>query len=140
MKTYSTGSWEVRFDAAQSRLHLACSGSFRSEDFRESLLVALDCAEEHHVKQWLIDYTAIGNLDEAEENWLHNHLFPRIMMTMGTGNYVAVILSERCYQTLLSEAGLFGLQSYNSFIIINTFSSTELAVAWLNDSAIPHAS
>lgn len=140
MKVYSTKALEVVFDAAQGRLHLACSGRFNSEDFRDSLLAALQFAEEHHAKQWLMDYTAIGNLAETEQNWLHTHLFPRIMMTMGTGNYVAVVLSERCYQTLLSEAGLFGLQSYNSYIIINTFCDANLAIAWLNTSAIQNAS
>lgn len=103
-------------------------------------MAALQFAGEHHVKQWLLDYRAIGALDEVEETWLHTHLFPRIMMTMGTDNYVAIVLSERCYQTLLNEAGLFGLQSFNSFIIINTFSQTSDAVAWLNSSVISHAS
>lgn len=140
MKVYSTNSLEVMSDEAQGRLHLICSGSFSSTDFRDSLLAALQFAGEHHVKQWLLDYTAIGALDETEETWLHTHLFPRIMMTMGTDNYVAIVLSERCYQTLLGDVGLFGLQSCNSFIIINTFPHTEQALVWLNGSAMPHAS
>ena len=140
MKVYSTSMLEVVFDAAQGRLHLICISKFSSQDFRDSLLAALQFAEDHHVKQWLIDYTAIGNLEEAEQNWLHTHLFPRMMMTMGTGNYVAVILSERCYQALLREAGIFGLQSYNSYIIINTFSDADLATVWLRTAAISNAS
>lgn len=140
MKVYSKSPLVVSFNEAQGRLQLACSGSFGSQDFRESLLAALQFAEEHHVKQWLLDYTAIGSLGEAEENWLHTHLFPRLMMTMGAGNYVAIVLSERCYQALLREAGLSGLQSYNSFIIINTFSNAHLAMDWLSRSAIPQAS
>ncbi|WP_246000407.1 hypothetical protein [Pontibacter diazotrophicus] len=97
-------------------------------------------ASDYHVKQWLLDYRAIGALSEEEETWLHTHLYPRIMMTMGTDNYVAIVLSDKCYQALLSEAGLYGLQSFNSFIIMNTFSQTSDAVAWLDSSMISHAS
>lgn len=140
MKVFGTISMEVLYDEAQKRLQLECSRNFPSKDFRDSLLVALRFAEEHHVKQWLLDYTAIGTLNEKEEKWLHTHLFPRIMMTMGTGNYVAIVLSEKCYQALLREAGVLGLQSYNAYIIINTFSHPDHAVAWLNGSAIPYAS
>ena len=137
---FGTNSLKVSYNEAQKRLHLACFGDFPSKDFRNSLLAALQFAEEHHVKHWLLDYTAVGTLNEMDEDWLHTHLFPRIMMTMGTGNYVAIVLSEKCYQALLREAGVLGLQSYNAFIIINTFSHPDLAVAWLDGSAISHAS
>jgi len=140
MRVYSTGLLEVLFDTAQGRLHLQCLGKFNSVEFRDSLLAALQFAEENHIKHWLLDFSAIGNLNEAEENWLHTHLFPRIMMTMGTGNHIAIVLSDRSYQALLSEAGLFGLQSYNAFIIINMFAHAAEASAWLNSRAIPHAS
>ncbi|MFD3001016.1 hypothetical protein ACFS7Z_11625 [Pontibacter toksunensis] len=140
MEVYSTDSLVVRYDEAQGRLYLQCNGSFNSTEFRESLLTALEFAGKHQVKQWLLDYRAIGALNDEEETWLHTHLFPRIMMTMGSNNHVAVVLSERCYQALLNEAGLFGMQSYNSFIIINTFSTTSEADAWLGSSVLPHAS
>jgi hypothetical protein len=140
MRVYSTDSLEVSFKETQQRLYLQCSGNFNSDEFRASLLSALQFAEENHVKQWLLDYRAIGALDEKEETWLHTHLFPRIMMTLGTDNYVAVVLSERCYQVLLKEAGLFGLQSYNSFIIMNTFANASDAAGWLDANALPCAS
>lgn len=140
MEVYSTNSVTVKYVQAQGRLLLQCCGHFSSSEFRESLLVALQFASDNHVKQWLLDYRAIGALSEEEETWLHTHLFPRIMMTMGTDNYVAIVLSEKCYQALLSEAGLYGLQSFNSFIIMNTFSQTSDAVAWLDSSMISHAS
>lgn len=140
MEVYSTSSLTVGFDETQGRLYLQCYKYFNSREFRESLLAALQFAEEYHVKQWLLDYRAIGALDEEEETWLHTHLFPRLMMTMGTDNYVAIVLSERCYQTLLNEAGLFGLQSFNSFIIMNTFSTPADAIAWLDFSMISNAS
>jgi hypothetical protein len=140
MRVYSTGSLEVSFEEIQQRLYLQCNGNFNSEEFRSSLLSALQFAEEHHVKQWLLDYRAIGALDEKEDTWLQTHLFPRIMMTLGTDNYVAIVLSERCYQVLLKEAGLFGLQSYNSFIIMNTFANASDAAEWLNTNALPRAS
>lgn len=140
MEVYSTNSLEVVYDEAQDRLYLECKCFFSSKEFRESLFSALQFAEEHYVKQWLLDYRSIGALNEEEETWLHTHLFPRIMMTMGTDNHVAIVLSERCYQTLLNEAGLLGLQSYNSFIILNTFSNTSDAVGWLSSNVLPHAS
>ncbi|WP_162054763.1 hypothetical protein [Pontibacter pamirensis] len=140
MEVYSTSSVAVKYVQGQGRLYLQCCGNFNSREFRESLLVALQFAADYHVKQWLLDYRAIGALSEEEETWLHTHLFPRIMMTMGTDNYVAVVLAEKCYQALLSEAGLYGLQSFNSFIIMNTFSQTSDAVAWLDSSMISHAS
>lgn len=137
---HSTKSLEVVFDEAQRRLQLICDGDFSSGEFRDILLSALHFAEEHHIKQWLLDCSAIGSLNEEAETWLDNHLFPRIMMTMGTENYIAIVLSEKCYQALLKEAGVYGLQSYNSYIIINTFSRTDEAIAWLNGRAIPQAS
>ena len=140
MKVYSASLLEVEFDAAQGRMHLICKSNFRSQDFRDSLLAALQFAEKHHAKQWLIDYTAIGNLEEEEQKWLHTQLFPRMMMTMGTGNYVAVVLSNRSYEALLREAGVLGLQSYNSYIIINTFCDADQATAWLRTAAISNAS
>jgi hypothetical protein len=140
MRVYSTDSIKVIFNDVQQRLNLQCNGKFDSAAFRSSLLASLQFAEENHIKQWLLDYREIGALDEAEETWLHTHLFPRIMMTMGTDNYVAVVLSERCYQALLKEAGLLGMQSYNSFIIMNTFSDTTDAAAWLDEQPIPRAS
>lgn len=140
MEVYSTNSLDVKFDEARGRLYLQCYGNFNGREFRESLSTAFQFAAEHHVKQWLLDYRAIGALDEEEETWLQTHLFPRIMMTMGTENFVAIVLSEKCYQTLLNEAGLFGLQSFNSFIIMNTFSHPDDAVAWLNSSIVSKAS
>lgn len=140
MSVYSTDSLKVEYIAAEHRLYLSCNGNFNSTEFRDSLLTSLHFAEANGVKQWLLDYREIGALNETDETWLQSRLFPKIMMTMGTGNYVAVVLSEKCYQSLLNEAGLFGLQSYNSFIIMNTFSNPADAAAWLDIQAIPRAS
>ena len=140
MRVYSTDSLKVDYIAEEHRLYLFCNGNFDSTEFKDSLLTSLQFAEVNNVKQWLLDYSEIGALNETDETWLQSHLFPRIMMTMGTGNHVAVVLSEKCYQALLHEAGLFGLQSYNSFIIMNTFANPADAAAWLNTQSIPRAS
>ncbi|MDX5418615.1 MAG: hypothetical protein LPK14_04500 [Hymenobacteraceae bacterium] len=140
MKVHSTGSMEVEVNQAQERLYIQCLSELKSDDFRKCLLVALDYAEEHHVKQWLLDLREVGALDEEEETWLQLHLFPKIMMTLGTDNYVAIVLSEKCYQVLLNEAGKFGLQSYNSFIIINTFCEVAEALDWLDSNTVNKAS
>jgi hypothetical protein len=140
MRVYSTDSLKVEFIAEEQRLYLFCNGNFNSTEFRDSLLASLQFAESNSIKQWLLDYREIGALNETDETWIQSHLFPRIMMTMGTGNYVAIVLSEKCYQALLKEAGLFGMQSYNSFIIMNTFSNPADAAAWLETQSISRAS
>ncbi|WP_245539609.1 hypothetical protein [Pontibacter roseus] len=95
-------------------------------------MLALEYARRHRVKQWLLDVRQIGELSEEEETWVQLQLFPQIMMYLGADNYIAVVLSERCYAQRVNESGLLGLKSYNSFIIMNTFCHLEDAVAWLD--------
>ncbi|WP_276495746.1 hypothetical protein [Pontibacter litorisediminis] len=102
------------------------------------MLEALCCAEKSGIKHWLLDLREIGELDEEEEMWLQRYFFPSIMSRLGTGNYVAIVLSERCYKTLLHEAGRYGLRSYNEVIIMKNFYEVPEAVSWL-DSKSTHA-
>lgn len=104
------------------------------EEFKEGLAKAMEFAEENKVKRWLLDCRKIGTLEEREEQWLQSFLFPKMMISLGEDNYVAVVLSDKCYDVLLKEAGKFGLKSYNSFIVINTFCDMQEAIAWLNNS------
>lgn len=140
MEVYNSGSLEVGFDVDQEWLYLKCLDQPHSNEFRDSLEKALGYAEEHQVKQWLLDFREIGSLNEDEDSWLQSYLFPKIMMRLGTGNYIGIVLSEKCYNALLSEAGKFGLKSYNSFIRINTFCVVQQAAKWLKKHTIHKAS
>ncbi|MCC9136005.1 hypothetical protein ACFSKU_16160 [Pontibacter silvestris] len=129
-------SFSVSSEAHENRLYLECFAELQSEEFRKSLLEALQFAKENHIKQWVLDFKKIGKLSEEEETWLHAELFPKMMMMLGSDNFVAIVLSEQCYKHLLSEAGFYGLQSYNSFIIMNTFYEVENAISWLDSSSL----
>jgi hypothetical protein len=138
MEVYKTDSLEVNYNL-QERLFLHCHAIHNSNEFREGLLVALDFARKNQIKQWLLDFREIGELSENEETWIQVQLFPQIMMSLGTDNYMAIVVSENCYQYLLGEAGLLGLKSYNSFIIINYFSDLNEASAWLDTCPVARA-
>lgn len=130
MELYTSDTCVVGYEA--DRLELQCNRALASEEFREGMLRALRFARERSVKLWLLDLRNIGQLSEEEETWVQVQLFPQIMMHLGTGNHVAVVVDERCYQDMVSESGLLGLKSYNSFIIINTFCDKQQAIDWLN--------
>jgi hypothetical protein len=130
----------VDLDEDNARLSLKCLGDVLFEEFKDCLEKALYYADKHHIKQWLLDFTAIGNLDEEHDAWLQTYLYPKIMMQLGSSNYVAIVLSDKCYGTLYAEAGMSGLKSYNSYIIINTFCEMNLAIDWLNKHHINKAS
>ncbi|WP_242928309.1 hypothetical protein [Pontibacter vulgaris] len=129
---------EASFDETQERIFLQCRGAVNSEEFREGHLQALRFAKAHNLKQWLLDYRSIGELSEEEESWVQVQLFPQIMMSLGSDNYVAIVVAENCYQRMLNEAGSYGLQSYNSFVIFSTFCDIEEAKAWLKNHSVHH--
>lgn len=135
MKIYQTSSLEISCDHEHKRLFLRCLDELSSSEFREGLVKALDCAEKEKIKHWLLDLREIGELNEEEEVWLQRYLFPSIMAKVGTGNYVAMVLSEKCFEVLLHEAGMYGLESYNEVIIIKTFYEPEDAMKWLDASS-----
>ncbi len=138
MQVFKSDSLNISYDETQDRLFLQCHGEINSNEFREGHLQALRFAREHQVKQWLLDFREIGQLNDEEETWVQVQLFPQIMMSLGTDNYVAIVVDDSCYQKMLSEAGNYGLQSYNSFIIFNTFNDLEAAKQWLRSHAVPH--
>ncbi|MBX0332873.1 hypothetical protein K3G39_06455 [Pontibacter sp. HSC-14F20] len=130
MKLFKSDTCEVGYVADRLELHF--NRNMQTEDFRQGLLAALRFAREHQVKLWLFDLRNIGRLSEEEETWLQVQLFPQIMMHLGIGNHVALVVDERCYDDMVKESGLLGLQSYNSFIIMNTFCDLQNAIQWLN--------
>lgn len=127
---FKSDNCEVEFVA--DRLELRYDQHKQAEDFTKGPLAALAFAKEHHIKLWLFDLRQIGRFSENEETWLQSQLFPQIMMHLGTGNHVALVVDERCYDDMIKESGLLGLKSYNSFIIINTFCDLQVAVEWLD--------
>ncbi|MCX2741813.1 hypothetical protein [Pontibacter anaerobius] len=129
---------EITCYEPQKRLYMVCLDKLSSKEFREGLIEALDCAEQHEIKQWLLDLREIGELEEDEEVWLQRYFFPSMMSKLGTGNHIAMVLSEKCYKALLFEAGKFGLQSYNEVIIIKNFCALPDALNWL-DGQSAHA-
>jgi len=129
---YGTDSIEAVYDEANGINFINCHSSFNSNDFREGLMAAYRFAMEHEVKQWLLDLREIGELNEEDNAWIQLQLFPMMMMTLGSSNYMAVVCSRVCYKNLLQAVGKLGLKTYNSFIIMNTFCETEKAVDWLN--------
>lgn len=135
MKLYKASSLEISVDQAQKRLYMRCLSELSSKEFREGLVEALHCAENYQIKQWLLDLREIGQLDESEEVWLQSYFFPCIMQKLGTGNYVAIVLSEKCYERLLKETGKFGLQSYSEVIIMKNFYEVPDALRWLDAKA-----
>jgi hypothetical protein len=130
MELYKSDSCVV--EHVGERLLLQCGRIMQSNEFRTGLLMALKYAKENQIKQWLLDLREIGQLSDEEETWVQVQLFPQIMMHLGTGNYVAVVVDERCYNGMVSESGLLGLKSYNSFIIINNFCHMHEAIDWLD--------
>ncbi|WP_458985972.1 hypothetical protein [Pontibacter sp. CAU 1760] len=132
---------EVTSDTNRGRVTLNFAAKVQDEDlFRESLLQVLAFAVESHIKQWVLDFTASGCLHESEERWLQVDFFPRLMMALGTGNYVAYVLPEACYNKLLNEVGTSGMHTYNSFVIMNTFCTAASAEAWLDGEQFSQAS
>lgn len=140
MKLYQAGTFEVSYNNKHSILVLTCTAKLNAVEFREGVLHALRFAEEFVVKQWILDFSRVGNLKEEEQVWMDNYLFPRLMIHLGSDNYMAMVLAKKCYNELLAESGKDGLHSYNSFILLNTFYTLDQAEHWLVTSAIQKAS
>lgn len=131
MNIYNSDSLLIRYEADQNCVKLQAIKTIVFEEFKEGLEAALVFAGKHNIKYWLLDCSKIGTLEEEEELWLQSYLFPKMMITLGEDNYIAVVLSDKCYNNLLNEAGKYGLKSYNTFIVINTFCEMPEAIAWL---------
>lgn len=141
MKVLSTATMEVTSDTERGRVTLKFTARVQDKDlFRENFLNVLEFAAQSHIKQWVLNFTASGCLHEAEERWLQVDFFPRLMMALGTGNYVAYVLPEACYHKLLNEVGTSGMHSYNSLVIMNTFCTISSAEAWLDNEQFSQAS
>ena len=130
MMLYSAKAFTVNLPEGKSWICVECKEKPNKESFKAGLLKALEYLKANPLNSWLLDFRHIDWLGEEEETWLQVQFFPQLMM-LGHENYFAVVVSEACYGKLLNEVGAYGLKSYNSFIIINTFCHISEAEDWL---------
>lgn len=137
MQLFKAKPISVQLSEDNQRIVVACAYVPDFKVFREAFLKALEFRKTHSIKHWLLDFRKIDELREDEETWLQVQFFPQLMM-LGEENYFAMVVSEKCYERMLRESGAYGLRSYNSFIIINTFCSLDAAENWLREPHINH--
>jgi len=130
MMLYNTKAFTVDLPVDKPWICVECKKKPGHEDFKAGLLKALEYLKSNTLNSWLFDFREIEELGEEEETWLQVQFFPQLMM-LGHENYFAVVVSENCYSKMLNEVGAYGLKSYNSFIIINTFCHISEAENWL---------
>lgn len=136
MLIYSSESFLVKYNQLQDTLMLDCLKTLHLNEFKEGMDEALLFATGNQVKRWVLNVKNIGNLEEEQESWLQYHLYPQLMSSLGADNFIAVVLSDQCYEALLVEAGRLGLKSYNTFIKLNTFHAEEDALQWLSSESL----
>ena len=130
MLVFKSDSFVVKCETEQ--LHLVCSKKLESDEFKNGLINALNYAQEFEVKHWLFDLRETECLEEEEVKCVFEYFLPKLMTSLGTDNFVSLLLSDMCYQKLLSKVGNSDMRSYNSFIKMNAFCDFEEAVTWLN--------
>ncbi len=130
MKLYKTTGFKIDVPGDKPWISIICKATPGFDDFRLGLLQALEHVKHDRRNLWLFDLRKIDALSEEEESWCQAQFFPQLMM-LGQENYIAIVVSEKCYQGMLQEVGLYGLKSYNSFIIIDTFFHIPDAQDWL---------
>lgn len=138
MVLYRSETLEVTLPDSREWVEIRCFSEPGLNSFQAGLLEALAYVKQHPVNSWLLDFRAIDTLGETEETWVQVQFFPQLMM-LGYEHYIAVVVSEGCYQRMLGEVGAYGLKSYNSFIIINTFCHIPEATDWLRSQQVSKA-
>ncbi|WP_128396945.1 hypothetical protein [Botryobacter ruber] len=135
MRLYHSETFDISFIEAQNLLHLQCQGDVSSdvssEECKAGFLLAVQNARKNQVKNWLLDFRLVEQITDETLSWIQVQVFPQLMAYLGPANYLALVVSEPLYQAMLNEYGYAGLQTYNSFIILNIFTAPETAVAWL---------
>ena len=138
MELYRSEALVVSLPESKEWICVECIKEPGNRDFKAGLMKALAYVKEHRVNLWLLDFREIGELGEEEETWAQVQFFPQLMM-LGHENYFAVLVSEGCYNRMLQETGAYGLKSYNSFIIIDTFCYKKEAEDWLRNHTVSHS-
>lgn len=137
MVLYRSGVFSVELPEGKEWVYIDCKAMPNLEDFKKGLIMALEYVKKHPVNTWLFDLRTIDALSEEEETWCQVQFFPQLMM-LGQENYIALVVSEVCYNRMLKEVGAYGLKSYNSFIIIDTFNNVNEAEQWLLSHKADH--
>ena len=127
---FKSRNFTVDLPDSRQWISVKCEAMPDFKEFKEGLMNALDYVRTERINFWLFDLRTIDELGEDEETWLQVQFFPQLMM-LGQENYIALVVSEICYDRMLQEVGAYGLKSYNSFIIIDTFCHVPEAEAWL---------
>ncbi len=130
MVLYKSDVFSVELPDGKGWVYIDCKAMPDFEDFKSGLMIALEHVKNHPANCWLFNLRAIDGLSEEEETWCQVQFFPQLMM-LGQENFIALVVSESCYYRMLQEVGAYGLKSYNSFIIIDTFSKVSDAELWL---------
>jgi len=131
MLIYQSDILQVRYREASKQLELTCTGNVNSQELKSCYRKALKFAEKHKVKHWLFDFSGHYQLTEEHQTWLDTCFFPSLMIALGPDNYIGMVVPKLTYKKMLQEAGHIGMQTYNSFIKLNTFSSSPKANRWL---------
>lgn len=130
MVLYKSDTFFVDLPDNRQWINVNCTIVPDFQEFKAGLMKALDYIRTDRINMWLFDLREIDELGEEEETWLQVQFFPQLMM-LGQENYIALVVSETCYNRMLQEVGAYGLKSYNSFIIIDTFCHISDAEDWL---------
>ncbi len=131
MLIYQSDIIRVHYQEAKKQIELTCTGNINSKDLKTCYRKALSFAKKNKVKHWLFDFSGHYQLSEEDQKWLDTSFFPNLMIALGPDNYIGMVVPKLTYKRMLEESGFVGLQTYNSFIKMNTFCSSPKATRWL---------
>ncbi len=139
MIVYQSEIITVQYVENKKQLELTCTGNVSSRDLKSCYRKALSFAKEKQVKHWLFDFSRNYQLTEKDQVWLDTTFFPNLMIALGPNNYIGMVVPKLTYRKMFQEAGLIGMQTYNSFIKLKTFCSSPKATRWLGtQTALNH--
>ena len=78
-------------------MHLICqtwTGVPTSDSFRTGELMALQLAEDHHLKRWLIDQQQIRLIKPKDLQWFAQEWLPQAACRLPQGRQVAIVLTD----------------------------------------------
>lgn len=131
MLIYQSDIIRVHYQEAKKQIELTCTGNINSTDLKTCYRKALTFAKKNKVKRWLFDFSGHFQLSEEDQHWLDTCFFPSLMIALGPDNYIGMVVPKITYKRMFQESGLIGMQTYNSFIKMNTFCSSPKATRWL---------
>jgi hypothetical protein len=128
---YQSEILAVHYTEAEKKILITCTGNISGRELKVSYRKALKFATKKQVKRWLFDFSRNYQLSEKNQVWLDTSFFPSLMIALGSDNYIGLVVPKLTYRKMFQEAGPSGMQTYNSFIKLNTFCSNPKAARWL---------